>query len=186
MSNLPYCNKSLLFKNRTYILVVLDYANSAHDSEVLYCNHFIIPARIRLHWQNTKHIGSTPSECKGSTANKQVTLLGPTDDPEQRSGAEGSTSDGGDTVPAHKIIRLGLRRIRTRMHEQTNLHCRLPSKTRRRAVYSRPRLPLVLTLQLFIQLSKTVNSMSPYLINVELMVDFLIPVGNEFVVIYFA
>lgn len=61
--------------------------------------------------KNTEHIDCTPSEYEGGTANKRVTLLGPTDDPGQRSGAEGSTRDGGDTVPAHKIIRLGRRRI---------------------------------------------------------------------------
>lgn len=71
--------------------------------------------------KNTKHIDCTPPECKGSTANKRVTLLGPTDDPGQRSGAKGSTSDGGDTVPAHKIIRLGRRRIRAKMPRTNNL-----------------------------------------------------------------
>lgn len=64
--------------------------------------------------------------------------------------------------------------------------CSLPSKNRRRAVYSRPYFPLILTLQSLIQLSKTVNSVRLYLINVELIADFLIPVGNELVVIYFA
>lgn len=91
--------------------MVFGYASSVNDSDISDSNHFIIPARFRLHHKNTKHIDCTPAECMGSTADERVTLLGSTDDPGQRSGAKGSTSDGGDTLPAHKIIRLGRRRI---------------------------------------------------------------------------
>lgn len=101
--------------------MVFGYANETHDSEVSDCNHFTFRQVLVCLGKLTKHIDCTLSECKGSTVNKRVTLLGPTDDPGQRSGAEGSTSEGGDTVPAHKIIRLGRRRIRARMPRTNKL-----------------------------------------------------------------
>lgn len=136
--------------------------------------------------KNTKHIDCTPSEYKGSTANKRVTLLGPTDDPGQRSGAEGSASDGGgDTVPAHKIITLGRRRIRARMLRTNKVALQTAQQKQTKGCIFSAIFTIKLTLQFLIQLSKTVNSARPYLINAELMAYFLIPVGNELVVIYF-